>query len=57
MSNDRLTETMVLMGMRINMLYLSAILEDYVEERNRAGAAVDRTGGEAVTCSTRAGKE
>ena len=55
MGEDRLSEALVLMGMRLNMLYLSAILDDYIEERNRA--AVDRNGGEAETCSAVAGKE
>lgn len=46
MADNRLTEAMALMCMRLNMLYLSAILEDYIEERNKAGAAVDRNGGQ-----------
>ena len=56
MIDDRLSEALVLMGMRVNMLYLSAILEDYIEERNRNGGAVDRNWCRAVTCSERAGK-
>jgi len=51
MGDDKLTETMVLMGIRLNILYLSAMLEDCVEARNWAGAAVDRNGGRAETCS------
>ena len=57
MGEDRLSEALVLMGMRLNMLYLSAILDDYIEERNRAGGAVGCTRGEAVTCVSGAGKE
>jgi len=56
MGNDRLSEALVLMGIRLNMLYLSAILEDCNEDRNRARAAADRTGGEAVTCVAGDGK-